>query len=104
MEAWRTVARARSFGRCSRSEPRRTHQSTPSPKKKKPGYDPGFFVRSGGKKRSVHRVLETLAGGEFRRLAGRNLHRSAGLRVAPGGRFPLHHREIAEADQADVAA
>ena len=47
----------------------------------------------------VHRVLEALAGLEFRLVRRRNLDGVTGARVAASGRGPLRHAERAEADQ-----
>ena len=51
----------------------------------------------------VASVLEALAGGELRHVAGRNIDFLAGLRIAALGGFATRHGEIAKTDEANVA-
>jgi len=54
-------------------------------------------------RRSVDRVFQSLTGFEFRLVRSRDLDRRAGLRVATGRSLTAADREIAEANNTDIA-
>ena len=76
----------------------------PSSSKKKPGLSPAFSKNVHGSCDQLTASLRPLPAENFGTLRAGNLHFRAGLRVAAGRSRALGNREIAEADEADVAA